>query len=53
VLNPGKLCFGAPRTARSGARDVAPTAVVGNEWPQATALRDVRGAAVSREREEA
>lgn len=44
VLNPGKLCFGAP----------ALTPVpLGDERPQATALRDAHGAAASHEREEA
>jgi len=44
IMNPGKLCFGAPKKA---------PVLVGNERPQVTALRDVHGAAASHEREEA
>jgi FAD linked oxidases, C-terminal domain len=44
VLNPGKLCFGAPK---------APPVIAGNERPQVAALRDVHGEAASHEREEA
>jgi hypothetical protein len=44
VLNPGKLCFGAPK---------APPVIAGNERPQVAALRDVHGEAASHERKEA